>query len=459
MLLSISTTHQPATDLGYILHKNPAKVQTYDLAVGKATVVYAYSTPELCTAVMLLEVDAVGLIRGRGEQGLADQYVNDRPYAASSFLSVAIAQVLGSALNGRCRDKPELANLQIPLQLKVSAVPCRAGETFLRALFEPLGYEVRVEQQPLDEQLFPAIQSGYFTLTLSAICRVQDALSHLYVLIPVLDDKKHYWVAEEEVEKLLRHGEGWLANHPEKESITRKYLRHRGNLTRQALARLIPEEAEDQEETTEEVIETPIRLHDVRLETVAAKLSETNAKTILDLGCGEGKLLKLLLQHPGFTKIVGMDVSMKSLEIAQDRLNFDRMSSTQRQRIELIHGSLLYRDTRLHGFDAAACVEVIEHLDPPRLAAFERVMFQFARPKIVIITTPNREYNVNFPTLAQGKFRHGDHRFEWTRKEFQDWSNSIASRFGYSTSFEDLGPQDPVTGSPTQMGIFSIIQA
>jgi 3' terminal RNA ribose 2'-O-methyltransferase Hen1 len=149
-----------------------------------------------------------------------------------------------------------------------------------------------------------------------------------------------------------------------------------------------------------------------------------------------------------------MDVSICTLEVATRRLKLDRLPDNQANRVKLVHGSLMYRDKRLEGFDAASVVEVVEHLDPPRLSAFERVLFEFAKPRTVVLTTPNREYNVMWETLPAGQFRHADHRFEWTRHEFQNWANGIAGRFGYSVRFLPVGPEHPDNGSPTQMGIF-----
>jgi 3' terminal RNA ribose 2'-O-methyltransferase Hen1 len=147
-------------------------------------------------------------------------------------------------------------------------------------------------------------------------------------------------------------------------------------------------------------------------------------------------------------------VSIRALEGAERRLKFDRLPDRQAERIKLIQGSLMYRDQRLEGFDAATVVEVIEHLDPPRLAAFERVLFGFARPKFVVLTTPNREYNVMWESLPAGQFRHGDHRFEWTRDEFQTWANRVALQHQYRVRFVAVGPEDASLGSPTQMGVF-----
>lgn len=468
MLLTITATWDPATDLGYLLHKNPARTQSFELSFGKAHVFYPEVSPERCTAALLLDIDPDGLVRGRrgtGE-GLLDQYVNDRPYVASSFLSVAIAEVFGSALAGRSKERPDLAESELPLEARLSALPSRGGETFLRRLFEPLGYRVTAEGLPLDEHFPDWGQSPYFNVTLQGRCRLRDLLRHIYVLVPVLDHEKHYWVGDAEVEKLLRNGEGWLAQHPERELITSRYLKYQRSLAREALARLVGAEEEEEEPepdaprehagSDEDAIERPLGLHEQRLAAVATQLKQAGARQVLDLGCGEGKLIRLLLAEPQFERIVGMDVAVRSLEIARDRLGLDRLPEVQRQRVELLHGALTYRDSRLAGFDAAAVVEVIEHLDPARLAAFSRVLFAFARPKTVVVTTPNREYNLTFERLAAGALRHPDHRFEWTRSEFEAWAGEVAEGHGYQVRFAPLGPVDPDLGAPTQMGVFTL---
>jgi 3' terminal RNA ribose 2'-O-methyltransferase Hen1 len=466
MLLTLTTTHPPATDLGYLLHKNPARRQTFELSFGNAHVFYPEATGQRCTAALLLEVDPVGLVRNRkgppGERFSLQQYVNDRPYVASSFLSVAIAQVFGSALAGTSRERPHLTTTPIPLVANISVLPCRGGEQLLRRLFEPLGYELTATPHPLDENFPDWGASPYFTVELRHTIALHDLLTHLYVLIPVLDNDKHYWIGQDEVDKLLRHGDPWLASHPAKEQIVDRYLKHRKQLTSAALERLLEEDQPQADESQaehaaeEEQIEEKITLNEHRLNTVIAALKSAGAKRVLDLGCSYGNLLKRLLQDKQFEQIVGLDVSYRALEIAADKLHLDRLPEKQRQRIQLIHGSLIYRDKRLCGYDAAAVVEVIEHLDEARLAAFERVLFEFAKPATVVVTTPNVEYNVRFETLVAGSFRHRDHRFEWTRPQFQDWAHRVAQRFGYSVSFLPVGPEDPDVGPATQMAVFRV---
>lgn len=454
MLLTITSTSPPATDLGYLLHKNPSRCQSFELPFGMAHVFYPEASDGCCTIAMLLEVDPVGLVRGEGRT--LKEYVNDRPYAASSFLSVAISRVFGTAMRGRSKGRPELASTPLPLSAMISVLPCREGGDFLRRLFEPLGYSVRAERHLLDEEFPEWGESRYFTVRLAGKVRLRDLFSHLYVLVPVLDDEKHYWVGDEEVDKLLRRGGEWLAVHPEREVIAERYLKHQRRLSDEALSRLLEEETEEGEsmEREEEAIEETVTLGEQRLGAVVAALKDSGARKVLDLGCGEGKLLGALLQERSFEEIVGVDVSVRSLGRARRRLHLDRLPLMQRSRIELFQGSLIYRDARLAGYDAAAVVEVIEHLDPPRLAAFERVVFGSARPRTVVLTTPNAEYNANFEALPAGEFRHRDHRFEWSREEFRTWAEGVAEGFGYGMRFLPVGAEDVTVGPPTQMAVF-----
>lgn len=464
MMLTISTTQRPATDLGFLLHKNPDRVQSSELGFGVAHVFYPEAGEDRCTVALLVEVDPIALARNRrgsvgGELALG-RYVNDRPYALSSFMSVALAKVFGTAMGGRSKERPALAGAALPFEVELPVVPCRGGEDVLRRLFEPLGYEVVASPLPLDPNFPEWGESRYLAVLLRTTARLQDLLGHLYVLLPVLDDDKHYWVAGDEVDKLLRRGGDWLASHPDRELIARRYLRYDRRLTRDALARLADPDGEDPDaldavrDAEEEAIERPLRLNDQRIAAVVEVIRASGAARVLDLGCGSGQLVRALLEVRGLEQVVGVDVSVGALDAAARRLHLDTMAPRQRQRVELLQGSLTYRDHRLEGFDAAAVVEVIEHLDPSRLEAFGHAVFGRARPRTVVITTPNIEYNRLFESLPAGSLRHRDHRFEWTREEFTDWSKQVAARFGYEVELSGAGPSDAEAGQPTQIGVF-----
>ncbi|TYB68477.1 3' terminal RNA ribose 2'-O-methyltransferase Hen1 [Nonomuraea sp. PA05] len=505
MLLTITTTARPATDLGFLLHKHPDRVQEFSQSFGKATVFYPEAAEERCTVALLLDVDPIALVRSRGKNSpdfTLSQYVNDRPYAASSLLAVALADVFRTARAGRCKARPELPGTPLPLELRLPALPCRGGPELARRLFEPLGWEVDARPVPLDDGFPEWGESRYVGLTLRGAIRLADALNHLYVLLPVLDDGKHYWVAPDEVDKLIRAGEGWLGGHPERGLITRRYLGRRWALARTALARLA-ELGDETEEELEPAVEEdapanvtaadeaaaaeaeaadeaaaaeaeaagphpeplpqdqpttpkPKPLNTLRREAILTKLEELGATTVIDLGCGQGELVGALLTRPRFARVSGMDVSPMALTIAARKLRLDRMPDARRARLTLFQGALTYTDKRLSGYDAAVLMEVIEHVDPPRLPALEQVVFGRARPRHVLVTTPNVEYNVRYEFLTG--LRHPDHRFEWTRAEFAGWATRVAGRYGYQVAFAPVGDDDPELGPPTQMGVFTLDQ-
>jgi SAM-dependent methyltransferase len=485
MLITL-TCHAPnAPDIGYLFGKNPASLFAREFSGGRVLVFYPEVTDDHLTIALLTEIDPIALVRtASGAHGL-DQYVNDRPYVASSLTSVALNVAFGSALGGKSRERPERVNEVLRWEVSLPVVACDAGEEFITRIFAPLGYEVTVERLPLD-LAFPAWgSSNLYTIRLSGAQTVQAVLSHLYVLLPVLDNAKHYYIEASETEKLLRHGGAWLAAHRDRRLITRSYLRYHRPLVTSALSRLASlaleegneesvEETEADADTPEETAEetaddvtpgetgetrptsarkTP-NLHTQRLEAVMEAIRAANATSLVDLGCGEGRLLTLALKERSLKRILGMDVSSYALSHARRYLHLDDMPSAQRERIEVVQGSLLYRDKRLEGFDVAALVEVVEHLDPPRLGVMERVVFAYARPRRVIVTTPNHEYNVHWEALGEEKLRHRDHRFEWTRAEGQAWAEHVAKAFGYGFEWREIGPADEALGAPSQMVIF-----
>jgi 3' terminal RNA ribose 2'-O-methyltransferase Hen1 len=461
MLLTITTTRKPASDLSFLLHKHPAKVQEVEIFGGSAHLFYPEVSDEKCTAALLLDIDPVGLVRRNsgpaGNEFALEQYVNDRPYVASSFMSAAIAKAFSSAMNGRCKDKPELVDVAMPFEVHLSVLPVRGGEPVIRQLFEPLGYTVELQRHSIDP-MFPAWgESRYFTVRLLNTITLQQLLSHLYILIPVCDNDKHYWVGQHEVEKLMEKGKDWLPAHPARELITMRYLKHQRSLANQAMEILLKDDAPAEELTDEEaqVPEQKQRMHDLRLQAVRDELLTAKVTRVVDLGCGEGKLLRLLLPEKQFEEITGMDVSYRSLEIAKDKLKLDRLPAKKQERIKLIQGSLTYRDKRIEGFEAAVLVEVIEHLDEPRLAAMEKTVFEYASPGLVIITTPNAEYNVKFENFYEGKMRHSDHRFEWSRAQFKTWGDRIAEKYNYEVNYKPVGEEDAEVGALSQMAIFS----
>jgi 2-polyprenyl-3-methyl-5-hydroxy-6-metoxy-1,4-benzoquinol methylase len=499
MLFTITYTGENPADLGYLLHKNPVRPQTAETSFGRVHVFYPEIGPERCTAALLFDIDPLDLVRGRkgAKPGGIFDYVNDRPYVCSSFMCTAISTVYGTAMSGRCAKKQKLADTPLDLSASLFTLPCRGGAILPELLFEPLGYEVQAEETALLDEQFPEWgDSPYINLSIRGKARLRDLLNHVYVLVPVFDRQKHYWVGEDEIDKLLNHGKGWLQEHPEKNLIARRYFKNLRSLARIALDRLDngegavelpPEElpgetpffpteenesagetdgiaggvkasGTDQNENAasagsdgEQITTTHPKLNTRRLEAVLGAIKRSGAESVIDLGCGDGNLLRLLMKEKTFTRIAGVDVSRQALEHARDKLKIDRLPEARQKRISLFQSSLTYRDKRFRGYDAAALVEVMEHLDENRLDTLAAVVFGDARPGTVVLSTPNIEYN---ETYGMSRFRHGDHRFEWNRARFRSWAGEVARRYEYTVSFEDIGEVDERLGAPTQMGIF-----
>ena len=457
MLMTITYNGQNTEDIGFLLHKNPNRPQKFELNFGNAYVFYPELSNERTTAALLLEINPVNLARGKegaGNYGLFD-YVNDRPYVSSSFLSTAISKVFGTALNGRADSHQDLSDSSLDLEATITMLPCKTDTAMLNKIFEPLGYEVNYETF-INDELFPDWgESKYVNLTIKGKQKLRDLLKHIYILVPVFDQQKHYWVGEDEVEKLLRNTGDWLADHPEKEYITSRYLKRLRPLVNKAFSMLF---SDGKEETLVEIHEEKLSLRDQRLNSVVSELKSCNAKSVIDIGCGEGNLLCLLIKEKQFEKITGTDVSVSALEKAKEKLKIDTINENLKERINIFQSSLIYKDSRYGGYDAACVIEVIEHLNLFRLGTFEKILFSYIKSRIIIITTPNKEYNHKYRNVGKEKFRHDDHRFEWTRAEFNDWAEKMAEQYGYKVKFAEIGESDEISGSATQMGVFTLCE-
>ena len=467
MLVTVTSTAPDASNLSHLLRKHPDRAQAFSLSVGIAHVFYPEVSADRCTVAMLLEVDPIGLVRDKHFRGVDEatlaRYVNDRPYASSSMVAVALGQVFRTAMNGTSESFPELAASALPLEITVAAVPARGRDTIglVTRLFEPLGWTVEETPIALDPEFPEWGDSVYVDVFLRGDVRLGDALRHLYVLLPVLDDAQHYWVSDDEVGKLLRAGEGWLPDHPERELITRRYLAHQRSMVNEATERLAAHaRLNDIDDVTSDdpAVPTehprPAPLAPQRADAVLTALRDVSAYTVADVGCGEGALLRRMMIDPAFTKILGTDVSAGALFKAERALNLREASDRLRERVQLLQSSVTYQDDRIGGLDAIVLMEVIEHVDLERLPALEASVFGAASPGAVVVTTPNSDYNALFESLPAGKYRHNDHRFEWSRAEFSAWAEGVAARNNYTVEYRTVGETDPALGSPTQLALF-----
>ncbi|MDE7213048.1 MAG: 3' terminal RNA ribose 2'-O-methyltransferase Hen1 [Anaeroplasmataceae bacterium] len=457
MLLTITYEGHNTQDLGYLLHKNPSRAQQFELSYGKAYIFYPEVSDERTTAALLLDIDPIDLARGKvgsTEGGLFD-YVNDRPYASTSFMSSAISRVFGTAMSGKCEKRQELADTSLNLTAKIFSLKDNGNSDLAHQLFEPLGYTVSLERSILDSKFLEWGSAPYINLTIKGTVKLSSLLNQIFVLIPVFDRQKHYYISEEEIKKLLTHGEGWLETHPYKDKIAERYFSARKDYARKVRDILLADDAveglDNEEEATQEV-RTP--LNAVRLEAVKNAVLASGASSVIDLGCGECRLTSLLLSEPQIKRITACDVSVSALEKGASRLKLDKMPEYKKNKLTLMQASLTYADKRFEGYDCACIVEVIEHIEESRIPAFERAIFEFASPRIVILTTPNKEYNATYESMDSDALRHGDHRFEWTREQFRKWTEHICGKFGYTCEISGIGDVDEQFGSPTQMGVF-----
>ncbi|WP_285760833.1 3' terminal RNA ribose 2'-O-methyltransferase Hen1 [Nocardiopsis ansamitocini] len=453
MLLTISATRCPVTEFGLLLHSDPDTVQTVEQAHGAAHVFYPEANEQRCTAALLLEVDPLRLRRTRGGRTpdfASVQYVNDQPYAASSLFAATIAAVFHRALNGECPERPERVRTVLDLTLHLPAVPCDGGPGQARQLFEPLGWTVTAEPVPLDPGLPGWGDSRYLALTLTGEQRVADALSHLCVLLPALAGAPRLLGDGREADP-LRHAAGWLPGHPHRAQIADPPPEGHDE-DGIAVRRLVEVEGRSTGTGSPPAHETPAD-GGRHADAVLAVLLEENARSVVDLGCGSGRLLALLCAEPTLERITGVDVAGAALRRAERLLGQDRIDEPAR--LALLTGSVLYRDDRFASHDAAVLMNVVEHIEPGRLPAMEQVVFGHAAPRTVVVTTPEADSAPRDVAEGAGAYRHPDQRFAWTRDRFRAWAQRVARVHGYRVRYVPVGPDDPGPGPATQMGVFT----
>lgn len=458
MLLTISTSQQPVYDLGYLLHKHPDKFQTFELSFGEAYVFYPEVSESKMTVALMVDIDSIEFSNNRkfNWSGLSlGQYVNDRAFTCSSLLSVAISKVFGTAMAGNCKEKPDSVNSKKEFEVELSTVSYHGHEFLIDELFKPLGYSVEYTRLEYDKSFPQWGQSPFCHLKLKFNGTLQNLLRHLYILLPVLDNNKHYWVQEEEVHKLLSKGRGWLETHPQLALICNRYLKFQSHLIRKfwnelnefSSKNVKPLKASNHSKVNKE------NLNSLRVQAITNVLRQFKCKRVIDIGCGDGKLIKSLLSIPFFTQIVGMDVSSVELGRAKKKINYSELPEIQLERVKFFQGSLLYKDTRLLGYDALCLIEVLEHIEPDRLKMVENRIFKEINSSLVIVTTPNKEFNVKYE-MKQNEFRHQDHRFEWDRDTFFQWCKKLSHTYDYQVNVSGVGQCDSKLGSPTQMAVF-----
>ncbi|HWO95040.1 MAG TPA: 3' terminal RNA ribose 2'-O-methyltransferase Hen1 [Bacillus sp. (in: firmicutes)] len=450
MQLSMKVVGEGAENLSRLLAKNPNNLYDREEKGNRTRLVFTSSNEREAEAVIFVTPDPVELVRN--SPGIFDitQYINDREFAVSSLFCSYIRTALGTALNGKPKEEfIEWVDHPFNMEVGFGPVASHLSDQTIRELFEPLGYLIEIERGEADYSFNLKQKSSARYLKLKGQITVQQALRHLFILIPVLDNYKHYFIDEKEIEKIQRYGEGWLDEHPLRSYIIEQSLRFKELINKVPISSSIVTE----NKVNDDVSAPPkIRLNEQRYQAIIDKVESLplNQK-VVDFGSGEGKLSVRLGMVPNVQEILAVEPSESSQLRALER--FEKAAGKDQFVCPTpIWGSLFYYDERLRGKDIIILCEVIEHIDEFRLPNIMKTIFGEYRPNALIVTTPNHEYNAVYD--MDENMRHADHRFEWTRGEFKDWCETWIAKFPYSMQLQGIGQEHEEYGFPTQMCTF-----
>lgn len=433
MLLTLRVTGPHASDLEVLLDKCPDKLHSTSLPFGLAHVFFPEVSPDAVTVALVVDVDAVVWSSNGFSSGFG--------LTNAAMLSAAIASVFSTALAARSPGRPDLVTAILPVEVRVSSFDVRPGTDDARALFSPLGYDVVVHEDVVDALSGTSTNLVRQTVCLAKQCSLYEVLSHLYVLGPVLDGHADDHVLERERDALLLHAEGAARGHVAGDRIIQAYAARRPSGAGAALARLLAMDVTEGQTALDSAI-APTLLDDARIDAIVFELREASVSSVVDLGCGDGKLLARLVREKVLTRIVGFDVSIRALDAAASRMKLDRRGGKKSERIELLHGSLFYSDSRLQGFDAAVLADVIQHVNADRLGDLERVVFHDAQPATVVVmmNVATRD-GVVPPGLEHS----------WSTNQFDAWASAVSERRAYRVRLLSIGSSGPTT----RMAVFT----
>ncbi|WP_342431763.1 3' terminal RNA ribose 2'-O-methyltransferase Hen1 [Neobacillus sp. FSL H8-0543] len=442
MQLSLTVRGTGAETVSYLIAKNPTNLYERNEKGFKVRLVYPTFTNDEAEFLIYVQPDPIDLARNSAEKYDITSYINDREFAVSSIFVSAIRKALGTALNGKPDEEyTEWVDHPFVMELNFGPVATDLNDREIEDLFKPIGYKVTIES---GVSTFREKSSAKF-ITITGEQTVQNALKHISTLIPVIDNYKHYFIDEREVEKLDRYGDDWLESHPAKLLILKRALRYQSLIVKSKFYH--------REQSTKGIVEQPkVRLNEQRYDAIVNYIKGLpNRETIVDLGAGEGKLSVQFGFIDGVKEILSIEPSSKSRVKAIKR--FQEENDKERYiEPKSLAGSLYYFDERLQNKDIIVLCEVIEHIDEHRLPNIFKTIVNDYRPRILIVTTPNQEYNVVYE--MDDEMRHDDHRFEWTRAEFREKCEQWTKDSSYQVSFQGIGEEIESYGQPTQMAIF-----
>ncbi|MCK1992095.1 3' terminal RNA ribose 2'-O-methyltransferase Hen1 [Peribacillus muralis] len=443
MQLTINASGNNVKAISYLLSKNPNNLYERKHKGHVVRLFYSTFTETEMEATIFVTPDPIELVKNTANSYDITHYINDREFAVSSIFCSLIRSALGTALNGQPKEEhAEWVNHPFSFQFDFGPVVSTLSDNQLRELFEPIGYEVSITRPDIQYSFDMKDRSSTRTVSLKGLKTLQEGLRHLFVLIPVIDNYKHYYIDEKEIDKLERYGEGWLDDHPMRDFIYRQSLRFKEVYS--IVENKKPEMKKDDKESK-------VRLNDLRYEKIFDTVSQMHPSSVVDFGSGEGKLSVRLGFIEGVKEILAVEPSQSATLKALGR--FDKVKDKEKFVIpKPLWGSLFYYDEELKNKDVIILCEVIEHIDEHRLPKVMDTILQDYQPRALILTTPNREYNEVYD--MEDALRHNDHRFEWTRAEFQQWCTARNHDDSYDLRFEGIGEEHVTQGCPTQMCVF-----
>lgn len=443
MQLTIQASGDNVKAISYLLSKNPSNLYERNHKGHLVRLFYSKFTETELEVTIFVTPDPIELIKNNSNSYDITHYINDREFAVSSIFCSFIRSALGTALNGQPKEEHiKWVDHPFPFTFEFGPVVSTLTDEKLMNLFEPIGYEVTINRPEIEYSIPIKTKSSARYISIKGMKTLQEGLRHLFVLIPVIDNYKHYFIDEKEIEKLERYGEGWLEQHPLRDLIYRQALRFK------EIYSLVENSSKD-EKKIEPV--KKVRLNELRYEKIVNTVSEMKPRSVVDFGSGEGKLSVQLGFVEGITEILAVEpsesASLKALERFNKVKNKEKFVNP-----ELLWGSLFYYDERLKDKDVIILCEVIEHIDESRLPKAMDTLLHDYQPGALIITTPNRDYNELYD--MEEHLRHNDHRFEWTRAEFRQWCTERNHGNDYELLFDGIGEEHASQGFPTQMCVF-----
>ena len=494
MYLTVKAAGPHAGMISHLLAKNPHNRYERNEKGARVRLIYSAFAEEKIEFTIFATPDPIDLVKGSPHSYDITQYINDREFVVSSLFCSYIRPALGTALNGKPKaDYADWVEHVFPLEVTFGPVASNLPDAVIESLFTALGYEADIERGAAEYTFDLKSRSSVRNIRVSGQATLQQMLRQLFILMPVLDDYKHYYIGTEEIDKLQRYGEGWLQDHPQQELIIKRALRFApliadyrklaGDNVQKAAVNLLDTNTTDTDANTlqqpgneqittgitasqqgeadtlsssadvQETAVPPIRLNELRYQAIVDQVSSLpRRRSVVDFGAGEGKLSVRLAGIEGVEQVYAVEPSAYAGLRALER--FGKLEREGQQIVpRLVTGSLFYRDDQWAGQDVIILCEVIEHINEHRLPQVMATLLDEYHPETLIMTTPNREYNAVYE-MEEQEIRHTDHRFEWTRAEWADHCQDWVSGRPYEVSLHGIGDISEIHGQPTQMAVF-----